>query len=135
MKCFHRAILVLVVLIHTVLAKVYFLVRLGALFAFIFECLALFWLRAAHIPQLDRSGKKGIKRQKRKNQMIGCSYGVFTLCALFLIAFIAIYFGTWLFNNLVTKCCQLLKLIRMKDNWNRLEMIPTQQKWNLQQET
>ena len=60
---------------------------LGALFALIFECLTFFWLRAAHIPQLDRSGKKGIKRQKRKNQMIGCSYGVFTLCALFLIAF------------------------------------------------
>ena len=31
--------------------------------------------------------------------MIGCSYGVFTLCAVFLIAFIAIYFG----NVSVTK--------------------------------
>ena len=47
--------------------------------------------------------------------MIGCSYGVFTVCAVFLIAFIAIYFGNFQINKLrLTVFVKPSKLTRMR---------------------
>ena len=40
--------------------------------------------------------------------MLGCNYGVFTACLLFLIAFIALYFGKFLwFRGFTLRCLPL----------------------------
>ena len=49
--------------------------------------------------------------------MIGCSYGVFTLCAVFLIAFIGIYFG----NVSLTKCSLVNSLTHLAIEINSYE--------------